>query len=146
MTQVGNRNLPDVVLSDVAGNPLDPTAALPQGATQVNAASGDVPNGVAAATLPAVVGKTNYLTGFEITGSGATAGLPVAVTVTGILGGTLTYIYNFAAGVLVGNQPLAMQFFPPLQASAANVAIVVSCPAGGAANAHNATVAHGYVK
>jgi hypothetical protein len=147
MTFINGRSFPDVVLSDpVSGLPIDPSSPNPSGTTQVNASSGNVANAAAVAALPAVAAKTNYLSGFEISGSGATAGLPVTVTVAGILGGTQSFTYTFAAGVLVGNQPLVMSFFPPLQASAVNTAITVTCPAGGAGNTNNVANAHGYVK
>jgi hypothetical protein len=132
-----------VTLVDDSGKVMGP---LPSGAAGVAAASGNVANAVATATLPAVAGKTNYLSGFEVTGSGATAGLAVSVTVTGLLGGTLTYTYVAEAGALVGNKPLIVPFSPPLPASAANTPIVVSCPALGAGNTNNAVVAHGFVQ
>ena len=115
--------------------------------TQVNASSGSVSNATATATLPAVSGKTNYITGFEVTGTGVTAlGVSgVTVTVTGTLGGTLSYVYAAASGVAVANTPLLIEFPEPVQASAVNTAIVVSCPALGAGNVGNAVVAHGFV-
>jgi hypothetical protein len=115
-----------------------------EGATALIAGSGNVANASAAATLTGTAATTVYITGFEITGSGSTAALPVTVTVAGLLGGTRSYTYNFAAGVLVGNQPLVVTFYPPLPASAVNTAIVVTCPAGGAGNTNNTVVAHGY--
>lgn len=108
------------------------------------AGSGNVANAVAAATLTPAATVTAFLSGFEITGSGATAGLPVTVTVAGLLGGTRHYTYVFAVGALVANTPLLVEFNPPLPASAINTAIVVSCPAGGAGNTNNTVVAHGY--
>ena len=146
MATFGNRIVSEVIMNDPLGNAVDPTSALPSQATQVNASSGNVSNSVAAATLPAVASKTNFLTGFEISGSGATVGLPVSVTIIGVLGGTLTYTYNYGAGALVGNQPLMASFFPPLQASALNTAITVSCPAGGVGNTSNTCNVHGYLK
>lgn len=120
--------------------------AYPDGGVVISASSGNVAAAVAAATLPAVAGKTNFLTGFTVTGAGATAGLPVLVTITGVLGGTQTYVYCAAAGVLVANVPLVIQFPYPLQATGTNVAIVVSCPSLGSGNTNNTTVAYGYVK
>lgn len=118
---------------------------MPPNVTPVNAPSGNVANAVAAAALPAVAGKTNYLNGFEISGSGATAGLPVAVTITGLLGGTLTYIYSAAIGALVPNTPLNVKFPTPIPASAVNTAITISCPALGLGNTNNSVNAHGFV-
>ena len=79
-----------------------------------------------------------------MTGAGATAGLPVIVTVTGTITGTLSYIYVAIAGALLVNRPMHVSFNPPIPASAVNTAIVVSCPTLGAGNTHNAAVAHGY--
>jgi hypothetical protein len=115
----------------------------PAGATPVISASGIVANSAAGATLPGVAGKTTYITGFEITGSGAAAGLPVAVSLVGT-GATLTYAYSAAAGVLVENTPLLIPFLPPLPASAANTPISVSVPALGTGNTSSTVVAHGF--
>lgn len=116
----------------------------PRGATPLIAGSGNVANASAAATLTPTSTTTAYISGFEITGSGATAGLPVTVTVAGLLGGTRSYTYTFAVGALVSNYPLTVEFSPPLPASATNTAIVVTCPAGGAGNTNNTVVAHGF--
>lgn len=139
------------VLTNGGSTPYDLASPLPTGpsgypagVTALIAGSGNVANAAAAATLAAAAGETTYIAGFEVCGSGATAGLPVIVTVAGLLGGTRSYIYTFAAGVLVGNNPLVVSFTPPLPASAANTTIVVTCPAGGIGNTHNAVVAHGY--
>jgi hypothetical protein len=116
-----------------------PAAAVP-----LIAGSGNKANASAAATLTPTALTTAFITGFEISGSGATAGLPVTVTVAGLLGGTQSYTYSFAVGVLVPNQPLVVQFAPALPASAVNTVIVVTCPASGAGGTNNTVVAHGY--
>lgn len=112
--------------------------------TPIIGKSGNVANGSAAATLTGTATTTVYLAGFEITGSGAVAGLPVTVTVTGLLGGTIQYTYAFAAGVLLSNAPLVVPFSPPLPAAAVNTPIVVTCPAGGTGTTNNTVTAHGY--
>jgi hypothetical protein len=112
--------------------------------TPLIAGSGNVAAASAAATLTGTSTTTVYLAGFEVTGSGATAGLPVSVTVSGLLGGSRLYTYSFAAGVLVGNTPLIVTFDPPLPASAINTAIAVTCPSGGSGNTNNTVVAHGF--
>lgn len=122
-----------------------PTLNVPASATLVTITSGNVAAAVANAVLPAVAGKTNYLTGFEVTGSGATAGLPVAVSIFGLLGGTITYTYTAAVGVLVSNVPLIVEFGVPIPASAVNTAIQISCPSLGAGNTNNVANIHGYV-
>lgn len=124
----------------------DPTIGYPASSTPLAAGTGNVANASAVATLTGTATTTVYISGFEITGSGATAGLPVLVTVAGLLGGTRTYVYTFEAGVLVGNKPLTVQFAPPLPASAINTAIVVTCPASGAGGTNNSAVAHGFYR
>jgi len=107
-------------------------------------ASGNVANAAAVATLAAVAAKTNYVTGFQLTGSGATAGLVVDATLVGLLGGTLTFSFAFPAGVLVAAFPLVVNFDIPLPASAPNVAIVLTLPASGAGGAHAAANMQGF--
>lgn len=118
---------------------------LPQGAALVAKSSGNIANASAVAAMPAVAAKTNYITGFEVTASGATTGLAVTVTVAGILGGTLSYTFTFPAGVLVAAQPLTIEFPEPIPASAVNTAITVTCPAGGAGNTNTTVNVHGFV-
>lgn len=120
-----------------------PVASLPPG-VQVTAASGNVANGSAAATLAAVVAKTTYITGFQCTASGATTGLAVNLTVVGVITGTMTYTFVFPAGVLVAATPLNVSFPTPIQASATNTAIVVTLPAGGTGNTNAACSAQGF--
>ena len=114
------------------------------GGIVVTATSGNVANASAAGTLAAVAGRTNYITGFEVTGAGATAGLPVTVTVTGITT-PISYTYTATAGVLVANTPLLVEFPQPLPASAVNTAITVTCPALGSGNTNNTVNVHGFV-
>lgn len=139
----GSARIADLV-AIVNADGSDPTLGYPSGSTPLVAGSGNVANASAVATLTGAALTTVYISGFEVSGSGATAGLPVIVTVAGLLGGTRSYIYTFEAGVLVGNKPLVVQFAPPLPASAVNTAIVVTCPASGAGGTNNAVVAHGF--
>lgn len=113
-------------------------------ATPVIAGSGNVAAAAAVATLTGTASTRVYISGFEVTGSGATAGLPVTVTVAGLLGGTQSYTYTFASGALVGNSPLIVYYEPPLPASGFNTTIVVTCPSGGAGATNNTVVAHGF--
>lgn len=117
---------------------------LPVGGTQVTGSSGNVAAATATATLTAVAGKTTYITGFEVTGAGATGALVVTVTVTGTITGTLSYTYTAVAGAAVGNAPLIVTFPIPVAASATNTNIVVSCPTLGVGNTNNTVVAHGF--
>jgi hypothetical protein len=103
-----------------------------------------------AATLPAAVGKLTYIGGFTVSGLGAAAATPVSVTVATVVGGTsggagntLTYSYNFVAGVALPNTPLQVTFSPPIPASAQNAAITVTVP-GAAGNTATQINAWGY--
>lgn len=148
--------MPAVTLTDNnfieynAANPFPVTASagspLPQNAVSLQAGSPNQANAVATATLTGTPTTTVWISGFQVTGSGATAGLPVAVTVSGLLGGTRTFAYVFEAGVLVGNNPLIINFNPPLPASAVNTPIVVTCPASGAGGTSNIVTAQGFYR
>ena len=118
---------------------------LPSGATFVGAASGNVANAQAQASLPAVAAKLNYLTGVQITAAGATGALVVNATIAGLVGGTVTYSFAFPAGVAVQATPIIVPFPMPIPASAVNTAIVVTLPAGGAGNTNAAVALQGYV-
>ena len=58
------------------GDSLAPSVAavLSPPSLSIAASSGNVANAVATATLAAVAGRLTYVSGFEITGGGATAG------------------------------------------------------------------------
>lgn len=116
----------------------------PYGATAVIAGASTAASSNAA-TLPAVSAKTNYLSGFEVTGAGATGASVITVTVAGILGGTRNYKMAIPAGTTAAVTPLIVPFRPPLPASAVNTAITVTAPSFGAGNTDAAVVAHGYV-
>ena len=120
-------------------------AGRPAGATALFAASGNVANASAVATLAAAAGRTTYLSGLTITGSGSTLGGVVLATVTGLIGGaTATYVVAVPTGVIVGVTPLVLRFDPPIPASAANTAIVVTLPALGGGNSNASVNAFGY--
>lgn len=136
-------------LTPVAALLLLPVAAEAYSLTQSPTAplvngSGNVANASAVATLTGGATTTVYISGFQVTGSGSTAALPVACTVAGLLGGSQIYTYTFAAGVLVGNTPLIVAYDPPIPASAINTPISVTCAAGGAGNTRNSVVAYGF--
>ena len=148
MTPARGPNVPDaqpVYGVDVYGNPVTPASGdYPANAVPITASSGNQANATAAATLAAQAGKTTYITGFEVTGTGATGVLVVTVTVTNTVSGTLSYTYVFVAGVTTANTPLIVQFSKAIPASAANTTIVVSCPASGLGGTNNVVNAHGY--
>lgn len=117
---------------------------LPAGATPANASSGNVANAAATATLAGVAGVFTWLTGFEVTGAGATAAAVVLVTVTGCQGGTLTYVLVVPAGATTSINPLIVEPPAPIRSSAVNTSIAVNVPAFGAGNTNASAVAHGY--
>ena len=59
------------------------TAGYPAGATPLTASSGNVAATATTATLSGAAGATTYITGFEVTGAGATAASVITVTITG---------------------------------------------------------------
>lgn len=119
-------------------------SSLPVGATQITATSGSVAAGVAAATLAAATAKSTYITGLSVTAAGATAAAAVSLTITGVVGGPLTYVFTAPAGVGVPAPSLNLNFTPPLKSSAVNTAIVVSLPSLGSGNTAAAVNAYGY--
>lgn len=134
-----------VVLADGAGNLTGAnTSGLPAGATIVANSSGNVAAATATATLPAAVGKTTYISGWSLTGAGATAGTIVNLTVAGLTGGTHTHNVVVPAGVTTSITPMDQNYTPPIPASATNTAIVVSVPTFGAGNTNVAVSAWGY--
>ncbi len=128
----------------VALNSQYPVNSVTTAPTAITAASGNVANASAAATLAGVASKTTFITGFEITSDGASVALCVNPTVTGTVTGTLTYTYCAPAGVLVMATPLIVPFPLAIPASAVNTAIVVTLPALGTGSANATVVAHGY--
>lgn len=135
--------MPQVVESipGVAGAGL---AGYPMGSTPLHASSGNVANAAAVATLAATAGQTTYITGFEVTAAGATAGLAVNVTLAGCLNGTQTFTFAAPIGALVVATPLSINFSNPIPASAPNTTIVLTLPALGLGNTNAAVVAHGF--
>ena len=110
----------------------------------IAASSGNVANASAVATLAAVVGKLNFITGFVVSGAGATVGAVVTVSLTGLAAGTLAYTYAVPTGATVGVTPLHVTFQTPLPASGTNVAISVTVPSLGAGNTNTTVTCHGF--
>lgn len=118
--------------------------AAPNGATALHASSGNQANAPAVATLPAVAGVTNYVTGFMISAGGATAAALVVATLTGLLGGTASIVYGAVLGATLADQPVIVTFPNPIPASAVNTAIVLTLPALGAGNTNAVVELFGY--
>lgn len=124
-------------------------AARAQAQTQphafpVTGASGNVAAAPAIATLPGTPGLTTFISGFEITASGATAASCVNATVAGVVSGSLTYTFCAPAGTTAPAPALIVNFNPPIPATSVNTAIVVTLPSLGAGNANAAVVTHGF--
>lgn len=134
------------VVVPVNADGSDPALGYPSGSTVLIAGSGNVANASAAATLTGTATTTVYITGFEVTGAGATGASVVAVTVAGLLGGSRIYNLVIPAGAAVSIQPLFVTYFPPLPASAINTALSVTVAAAGAGNTNMAVVAHGFYR
>src|SRR2546428_9406819 len=73
--------------------PMLPAAGISLTASATGAAS------AITATLAAAVGKTTFITGFQITGAGATGASVIVVTITGVITGTMSYDIVVPAGV-----------------------------------------------
>jgi hypothetical protein len=74
-------------------------------------------NAQVVATLAATAGKTNYLEGFDISGSGATAGVAIEVSIAGLSGGTIKYEFAVIAGALLAAFPAPGLHQHPLPAA-----------------------------
>jgi len=106
--------------------------------------SGNQANVNAVATLPAAASRTTCLASVQFTGGGATAGGLVLATITGVVGGPLSYVFGVPTGATVPAAPLVLNFDPPLVATGVNTAIVCTLPALGAGNTNAATSASGF--
>jgi hypothetical protein len=120
------------------GNPLSAIGAAPVSGQQTGAAA------ALTATLAAAAGKTTFIQGFTVTGLGATAGVVIPVTVTGLLGGTQTFYVAVPTGPTVAASSLVVTFPTPLAGSALNTAVVVNVPSFGLGNTAAGVNAWGY--
>jgi hypothetical protein len=132
---------------DTLGNLLQiqtffPSATGSTGQTLSNSATGAA--SAITATLTSTVGQTAWVTGFEVTGAGATGASVIVVTITGGLGGTLSYDLVIPAGVTTSITPLIVEFPQPLPANGTNTNIVCNVPSFGAGNTNSAAVIHGF--
>jgi hypothetical protein len=104
------------------------TSGVPTGAIITGNATGST--SAVVGTLAGVVGKTTYICGFAISGTG-TAGIS-PVTIAGLVGSNMIF-QNLSAGTGL----LAQAFYPCIPASATNTAITVTTTADGTATAVN---------
>lgn len=129
------------LLTSAASAQVVTTKDFPQGA-QVNnqTASTNFTTGASSATLTAQAGKWTYICGFTVTSGGTTAATTGTITVTGTVGGTMNFTYVFVSS---GQGVFGIAFPGCISSSAANTAIVVNTPAGGAGTVGSVT-AWGY--
>ena len=102
-------------------------------------------NGTITLTLPAVAGKRNYVSGFEISGTGSTAGAAPYCQLVGLGAAPAYYVIDVPAGITRGVL-VSVQFTRPLPAMAADLAIQLIVPAFGAGNALMAATLHGFYR
>lgn len=76
-----------LLLSSAAAQSSYPPGAIPI----TNSASGTT--GAVVATIPALANKTAVICGFSFNGSNATAAQSGSITVTGVIGGTMSFAY-----------------------------------------------------
>lgn len=112
-------------------------------ATDVTA-SGTGAAAIVTATIPAVAGKTAYVTGFAVTGGGATAAAIVTAVLSGTISGSLSYVIGVPAGATTTIPTLHLNFSKGVPASAVNTAIVLTVPSFGAGNTNVAVAIRGY--
>ena len=113
-------------------------------AVPIHLSSGVVSNTAALVTMPAVAGRTNYVTGIEIMGAGATAAALVVATLTGTRGGTQSYLFSATADVN-NERSIRQEFTKPIPASAPGTAVTLALPALGVGNTGAIVAIHGYV-
>ena len=117
----------------------------PPRATAVAVVSSGADTASATAAIPALVGQTGYICGFDVSGLGSTAGANVTVTVgpLAIAGSNLSYPYVFTASAATLNTMLARNFSPCIPSNAQNTAITVTVP-GSAGNTTTNINVYGY--
>jgi len=93
--------------------------------------------------LAAAAGKTTYITGFAVTGGGATAASVIRITVDGTAT-QLNFDLAIPAGATLGATPLNIVFPRPIPASAVNSAITLNVPSFGAGNTIAAAAVYGF--
>jgi len=117
---------------------------IPNGALSLTSSSGNVAAATATATFAAPANGTNYMTGFIITGAGATAASVVVATITGLIGGTMSFVVTVPAGATTAITPLAVTFPIPVAAAAPLTAITLTLPSLGAGNTNAAVTMTGF--
>lgn len=128
------QNLP--VQVQAPGNPLTLQTAFCQTSTGAAAAQ--------TITVAALAGKSIYVTGFEITGTGATGASNIVITLA--FGGTTVANYNMeiVAGATTNQPVLFVEFTQPIVSPTVGTNCVLTVPSFGAGNTQASAVIHGY--
>lgn len=128
------QNLP--VQVQAPGNPLTLQTAFTQTSTGAAAAN--------TITVAALAGKTIYVTGFEITGDGSTAGTPITITLA--FGGTTVGNYSLTPGAIatLAQVTVAFEFSAPIVSPTVGTNCVLTVPSFGAGNTAASATIHGY--
>lgn len=95
-------------------------------------------------TLTPGTGRTAYLSGFTISGLGATGATGIIVVIAGILGGPISMTVPILAGATTGLVPFIREFPTPLAGSAPGQAITVTVPSFGSGNTSARIETHGF--
>lgn len=95
-------------------------------------------------SLGGAAGLTTYVTGFQITGGGATAASVITITLTGVVTQTQNYQLVIPAGATTSITPLIVTFPTPVPASATNTSITLNVPSFGAGNTNAAAAIQGF--
>lgn len=145
VTQNSINVLPDgVTPSGTLANPVFTTPSVGS-IVQLTGQSLNLAATAGTAVLGAAPGQTTYISGFEVTGTGATAASNIQVTITGALGATpLVYVVAVPAGVNTSITPLIVEFTIPIAAYQQNATITVNVPSFGIGNTNAAVVSHGF--
>lgn len=109
-----------------------PLLAFSTGAAQINNV-----------LLTPATGFFAYISGFEITGGGATAASFILISISG-LATTLQYQFFVPAGAAVQAPPLIVTFGTPIRANVVGASITVGVPSFGAGNTNASVSAHGF--
>lgn len=142
----------EVYLTPPFGAITSPAAAqVPVSAGPVvTASSGDVSAATATATLPAPTAGYWQVTQLELSGVTATASTNVVCTVTGLLGGTMTFdvtvsVIPTAASAAASTPTTYVIPFSGGISGTLATAVVFSCPTFGSGNAHASINMHGFI-
>lgn len=118
-------------------------SGIPGSCNQLIIKGTSVANAVLTRSLPAAVGKVNYVTGFDISASPPTGTISVEVVLSGVVGGPLTFIWSLPTASNAGLR--FERWFPEALQAEVNTAITLTCPALGAGNALANANLYGYV-